>query len=339
MRCTCGRVRRQAITPKSSEFSRDDSVMFSAMPSATTETGYMPSTLQPIQYTVERGPGTLEMTTFVAGSTEPRPSMAGAMAGVAVTLVTGDPWTGILAGIGAGMALSLLFGLAVVVLRADQILAGLAAVALGAGLSGLIGRDYAHETVAGIDKLPVPGLADLPVAGPVLFSQDPIAYFAVVLAIAVWWLLMRTRFGLRLRAVGEDPATADVAGVDVQMMQLGAVLFSGAACGLAGAYLSVVASQVWVENMVVGRGWVAIGLVIFARWNPLRAILGALVFGGADALLPRLLATGADVPSYIMMMLPYALTIAVMAVPALLNKGRGAEPQNLGRPYLRQDRR
>lgn len=263
----------------------------------------------------------------------------GAMAGVMATLLSGNSWVGILAGIGAGLALSLVFGMAVVVLRADQILAGLAAVALGAGLSGLIGRDYVHETVPGIGKLAIPGLTDLPVVGPILFGQDPLVYLALLLALGAWWVLMRTRFGLRLRAVGEDPATADVAGVDVQMMQLGAVLFSGAACGLAGAYLSVVASQVWVENMVVGRGWVAIGLVIFARWNPLRAILGALVFGGADALLPRLLATGEDVPSYLMMMLPYVLTIAVMAIPAFFNKGRGAEPAGLGRPYLRQDRR
>lgn len=263
----------------------------------------------------------------------------GAMGAVAVTLLSGDPWAGIIAGVGAGMGLSLLFGLAVVVLRADQILAGLATVAMGAGLSGLIGRAYVHETVPDIGKLTVPGLSDLPVIGPILFSQDPLAYFAIALALAAWWLLMRTRFGLRLRAVGEDPAAADVAGVDVQMMQLGAVIASGAACGLAGAYLSVVASQVWVENMVAGRGWIAIGLVIFARWNPLRAILGALVFGGADALLPRLLATGANVPSYLMMMLPYALTILVLALPALFKVGRGAEPANLGKPYLRQDRR
>lgn len=263
----------------------------------------------------------------------------GAMAAVAVTLTGGNPWVGILAGIGAGALLGLVFGLAVVALRADQILAGLAAVAIGLGAAGLIGKPYVHTTVTGVAKLAIPGLSDLPVVGPILFAQDPFVYIAVALALLGWFYLMRTRSGLRLRATGEDPGAADVAGVDVQLTQMAAVVVSGAACGLAGAYLSVVASQVWVEGMVAGRGWIAIGLVIFARWSPPRAILGALIFGGADALTPRLQAIGADVPAYLMMMMPYLLTIAVLAVPALLRRGRSAEPAGLGLPFLRQDRR
>lgn len=263
----------------------------------------------------------------------------GAMAAVALTLETGLPWLGLAGGLGAGVLLALVFGLAVVVLRADQILAGLAAVAIGLGAAGLIGKPYVHKTVAGIARLEIPVLGDIPLLGPVLFRQDPVFYLTLGLALLAWWFLTRSLPGLRLRAVGEDPGAADVAGTDVQLTQMVAVLVSGAACGLAGAYLSVVASSVWVEGMVAGRGWIAIGLVIFARWNPLRAVLGALIFGGADALTPRLQAVGADVPAYVMMMLPYALTIAVLVVPALLRRGRGAEPAALGLAFIRQDRR
>ena len=263
----------------------------------------------------------------------------GAMAAVAVTLESGSPWAGIATGLCAGALLGLLFGLAVVVLRADQILAGLALVAVGAGLAGVVGRDYVHTTVPGLDPLDLGPLSTLPVVGPILFHQDLLVYLALGFAGVAWWYLMRTRAGLRLRATGEDPGAADVAGVDVQMTQLVACAVSGAACGLAGAYLSVVASEVWVEGMVAGRGWIAVGLVIFARWNPLRAVAGAILFGGADALTPRLQSIGADVPTYLMLMLPYVLTIAVLALPALFKIGRGAEPANLGQPYLRQDRR
>ena len=263
----------------------------------------------------------------------------GAMTAAVTTLLMGHPWLGLLAGAGAGIALSAVFGLAVVVFRVDQILAGLATVAIGIGITGVIGRPYVHQTVTGIDPVQLPVLSAIPVIGPVLFHQDPLFYLAVVLALMASWMLARTRFGLRWRAVGEDPAAADIAGVDVQVTQLLAVLASGALCGLAGGYLSVVSSQVWVEGMVAGRGWIAIGLVLFVRWSPVRAIFGALLFGGASALTPRLLATGANVPVYLMMMLPYLLTIAVLAIPAMFKLGRGPEPENLGTVYLRQDRR
>ncbi|MFO1069743.1 MAG: ABC transporter permease [Geminicoccaceae bacterium] len=262
----------------------------------------------------------------------------GAMTGAVVTLTTGSPWTGLLAGTAAGLALSAVFAVAVVLFKAEQILAGLATVAIGAGLAAVFGRAYTHKPFAGLPDLDPGPLADIPLLGPVLFAQDPVVWLSLLLACALAWLLARTRTGLRLRAVGEDPATADSAGVDVQAHQLLAVLAGGALIGLAGAYLSVVASQVWVDGMVAGRGWIAVALVVFAQWKPLRAILGAILFGAADALLPRLLAIGADVPSYLMAMLPYALTIAVLAGMALLGRGQGAQPAALGRVFLRQDR-
>jgi simple sugar transport system permease protein len=261
----------------------------------------------------------------------------GAMTGAATVLQGADPWLGLAAGIGAAMALSLVFGLAVVVFRADQTLAGLAVVAIGLGVTGAIGRPFVQQTFEGIAGFGS-AAGQATAAERLLAHLDPVVCGVLLLVAALWWGLTRTRLGLRLRAVGEDPATADVAGVDVQAVQLAAVLACGALCGLAGAYLSVAASQVWVEGMVAGRGWIAVALVIFARWEPRRALLGAVIFGGADALVPRLQAIGADVPTYFMMMLPYLLTLAVLVGASLVGRGGSAEPEHLGRVYLRQDK-
>ena len=263
---------------------------------------------------------------------------AGAVAAAITVLSGGSPWLG-LAGAGAGLLVSRPFALAVVVFRAEQTLAGLALVAIGTGLSAVAGRAYVHKPFATIADWDLGPLAALPVVGPMLGRQDPLVYAALLLALALGYLLHRTRLGLRWRAVGEDPATADAAGVDVQLHQLAAVLAGGALVGLAGAYLSGVASRVWVDGMVAGRGWIAVALVVFARWSPRRAILGALLFGAADALLPRLLAAGVDVPIYLVSMLPYLLTILVLTLVGLTGAGRGAQPAALGLAYIRQDRR
>jgi general nucleoside transport system permease protein len=263
----------------------------------------------------------------------------GAMAGAVAVLTTGSLAMGVAAGILAGFLLALLFGIAVVVFRADQILAGLAAVALGAGAAGVIGRDYVHQTFVGFPPIELGPIAAIPLLGSLLFKQDILVYCALALTVAAWWLLTRTHLGLRLRAVGEDPATADAAGVDIQLHQLLAVAICGAMAGLGGAYLSLAGSEVWVEGMVSGRGWIALALVIFARWHPLRAVLGALLFGGMEALIPRLLAVGVDAPIYLLAMLPYVLTIAVLAAVSFSRSKRTAEPKDLGRVYVRQDRR
>jgi ABC-type uncharacterized transport system permease subunit len=265
--------------------------------------------------------------------------ICGAMAGAVTMLTAGNLALAAAAGILAGLLLALLFGIAVVVFRADQILAGLAAVALGTGAAGVIGRDFVHQTFVGFQPIELGPLAAIPLIGALLFKQDILVYLALILTIAAWWLLTCTHLGLRLRAVGEDAATADAAGVDIQLHQLLAVAICGAMAGLGGAYLSLAGSEVWVEGMVSGRGWIAIALVIFARWHPLRAILGALFFGGMEALIPRLLAVGVDAPIYLLAMLPYILTIAVLAVASLSGFRRAAEPKELGRIYIRQDRR
>lgn len=263
---------------------------------------------------------------------------AGAMTSVMMIYQGWGIPMGILGGVGASVVLSLLFGIAVVVFRTDQVLTGLVVVALGSGITGIVGRDYTHKPIQGIEKFDAGALGDIPYVGRLIFEQDPLVYLTVVIAIAVWYFLMRSNWGLPLRAVGEDPATADISGVDVQVTRMIAILICGALCGLAGVYLAVVSSQVWVEQMVAGRGWIAVALVIFARWNPLRAIVGALVFGGAESLTPRLLAIGADVPVYLMNMLPYAITLLVLLWPYMRGATQSAAPSALGEEFLRQDR-
>ena len=263
----------------------------------------------------------------------------GAMTGALAVLAGVNSWLALGLGALAGMVLSIPFLVAVVILRADQILAGLALVAIGLGASATIGRDIAHKPFAGLPSIKAPDfLTELPVIGPFLFGQDSVTYVAIIIAIGAGLFLARTLPGLRLRAVGEDPATADAAGVDVQLYQALALLVGCFLIGLAGAYLSVAGSRVWVEGMIAGRGWIAIALVVFAQWSPTRAIFGAFVFGAADALIPRLQAIGVDIPVYILSMTPYALTIALLVATAVLGRGRRDEPGFLGRPYVRQDR-
>ncbi|WLS04785.1 ABC transporter permease [Shinella oryzae] len=262
----------------------------------------------------------------------------GAMTGAIIVLSGGNPWAALGGGAIAAAALALLFGLATVVKRADHTLSGLAIVAIGLGVTGVLGRPYVQKTFPGIETLgDLFGIDRGTVFGRIVAVQDPVTIALPLIVFALWWWLQKTRSGLRLTAVGENPAAADVAGIDIQLTQLAAVLASGVLCGLAGAYLSVATSHVWVEGMVAARGWVAIALVIFARWNPARALLGALLFGAADALVPRLQAIGEDFPVYLTMTAPYILTLGVLVLSSLRGKTSG-EPGFLGRVYLRQEK-
>ncbi|MCC6009079.1 MAG: ABC transporter permease [Rhodobacteraceae bacterium] len=266
--------------------------------------------------------------------------MAGAaMAGAVAALAGLQPARALAAGTGAGLLVSVPFIIAVVVFRAPMIPAGLALVAIGLGASGALGRAAAHKNFAGLGNVGFPeALTGLPLVGRMLFAQDAVVYLALIVAGRASFVLFRTRAGLQLRAVGEDPATADASGVDVQLHQLAACIVGCALIGLAGAYLSVVGSRTWTEGMVAGRGWIALALVVFAQWSPLRAIAGAAVFASADALIPRLQTLGVDVPVYLLSMLPYVLTIGVLVLFAALGWHRQGEPGHLGRAYIRQDR-
>jgi ABC-type uncharacterized transport system permease subunit len=263
----------------------------------------------------------------------------GALCGVIVSFHTASPTLGILASILGGSALALLFGIATVIFRTDQVLSGLIVVGVGAGLTGLFGRSYTQIAVAGFDRLDLGFLSRLPIIGPVLFSQDILVYVGIALVVVVQFFLFHTVIGLRLRAVGEDTAAADVAGIDIQIYRLCAVAAGGGFSGLAGGYLSLAESHIWIEGMVAGRGWIAIALVIFSSWRPGRAVIGALLFGSVEAVIPRIQATGADVPIFLLMMLPYVATLVVLVIRTITSGAKAGAPGNLGFVYLRQDRR
>lgn len=265
--------------------------------------------------------------------------MVGALAGVIATFHAGDPWAGVVAALAASALVSLLFAFLVVVLRANQVITGLTVVAFGAGLTGLFGPPYSQVAIAPFLPIDLGPLTTIPYLGRMLFGQDVLFYLALALTVAAWWMLYRTRIGLCLRAVGESPQAADSAGVDVQAMRIGAVVAGGMLCGLAGANLSLAASQTWVEGMTGGRGWIAVALVIFARWSPWRVVLGALLFGSIEALIPRIQATGASVPTFLLKMLPYLATLAVLVITALARCSGQAAPAALALPYVREDRR
>ncbi len=172
-----------------------------------------------------------------------------------------------------------------------------------------------------------------------IFRQDIVVYLTVPIFLVVNWALTRTEVGLRLRAVGENPEAADSVGVNVSLYRLCAIVVGSAFVGLAGAYLSVAVAKIWVDGMVGGRGWIAIALVIFARWYPWRALLGAILFGCIEALIPRVAAIGVQVPQYFVLMTPYLATLLVMVWATLSTVARSNEPGALGRPHVREERR
>jgi simple sugar transport system permease protein len=267
--------------------------------------------------------------------------LMGAMAGVGAVIVTGQPLAALVIAAIAAAVISLVFAALVVVLRVNQVIAGLAMVFLCQGLTSLIAttEGWTSRAIVGLAKLPIPGLADIPVIGRIAFQQDLVVYLTIPIFIAVQWFLNRTETGLRLRAVGENPEAADSAGVSVALYRTGAIMAGAALVGLAGGYLSVAVAKIWVDGMAGGRGWIAIALVIFARWHPWRALLGAVLFGAIEALIPRVAAIGVQVPQYFMLMTPYVATLLVMIWAAMRGNVRLDEPGALGRPHVREERR
>ncbi len=260
--------------------------------------------------------------------------LCAAIAGFAAVVHTGSDLLGFAAGIGAGALLALIFGALVIWLNTNQYATGLAVSLFGAGFSAFVGVGYVQQQMPERLQFEIPWLADIPLLGPALFRQHPLVYLTVLLALALIWFLYRTRAGLVLRSVGESPESAHALGYPVRRIRLLAVVAGGALCGLAGAYLSIVYTPLWVEGMVAGKGWIALALTTFATWRPARVLLGAYLFGGVTMLQFHLQGDGVEVPSQFLTMLPYLATIVVLA---LISRNpqwiRINMPASIGKPF------
>ncbi|WP_375465557.1 ABC transporter permease [uncultured Methylobacterium sp.] len=258
----------------------------------------------------------------------------GAAAGFAVAVETGSTLLGALGGAGAGLALSALFGLLTIGLAANQVASGLALTILGLGLSGLVGVSYVGMKRDPAPALHLPVLSDLPGVGRLLFGQDAFVYAAVALVAGVSWFLWRTRAGLTLRAIGDDHTATHALGLPVRRVRVLSVLFGGACAGLAGAYLSLAYTPFWSPGMTAGRGWIALALVVFASWRPLRVAAGALLFGGTTVLQLHAQAASLGLPGQALSAVPYLATILALVLLSLgRRRGGSLAPAALGRDF------
>lgn len=259
----------------------------------------------------------------------------GAVTGFGVALTTGSAMFGMLAAIVVGALFSLLFAFLTLTLATNQVATGLALTLLGLGLSGMIGEGFVGQAGVRLGVLSIPGLSDLPIVGRIVFGQDPIFYISIALTVGVMWFLFRTRAGLTLRSVGDSHGSAHALGIKVIRIRYLAVMFGGACSGLAGAHLSLVYVPQWVENMTAGRGWIALALVVFASWRPLRVLAGAYLFGAVTIGQLHAQAIGLGLPSQLLSSLPYLATVVVLV---LISRNKRLTmvntPACLGRPFV-----
>ncbi|WP_353646295.1 ABC transporter permease [Mesorhizobium sp. WSM2239] len=220
----------------------------------------------------------------------------------------------IAAGALAGAVTSLLFGVLALTFLTNQYAAGLALAIFGSGVSAFLGRGFGSAPIEALHRIHMPLLSEIPLIGPMLLRFDPMVYLALLMLLLITWFLYRTKSGLILRTIGESPQTAHAIGYPVIKIRYMAVLFGGLMAGLAGAYLSVAYTPLWVENMTAGKGWIALALVVFATWRPLRVLLGAWLFGGMTILQLHGQALGLGVPSELLSALPYLATIIVLVI-------------------------
>jgi ABC-type uncharacterized transport system permease subunit len=261
--------------------------------------------------------------------------LVAAIAGFATAVHTGNDWVALGAGAAAGALMAAMFGALVIWLNTNQVATGLALSLFGGGFSAFVGIGYVQGKLGERAQFQIPLLGDLPFFGPALFRQHPMVYAAMALAAGLAWFLYRSRAGLVLRAVGESPESAHALGYPVRRIRMAAVLAGGALCGVAGAYISVVYTPLWVEGMVAGKGWIALALTTFATWRPARILLGAYLFGGVTMLQFHLQGEGVEIPSQFLSMLPYVATIVVLV---LISRNaawiKANMPASLGKPFF-----
>jgi len=277
--------------------------------------------------------------------------LAAAFAAGAIAAVADDPWLGLLAGIAVATVFGALHGLACITYRGNQVVAGMAINILVAGLTVVLGRAWFEEggqtpqlpPEARFADIAFPGAAaihDIPIVGP-LYSElignhNILVYIAYLIVPAAWWVLYRTRFGLRLRAVGENPAAVDTAGISVTMRRYQAVLIAGALCGVAGAYMSTAQTSAFLPNMTAGKGFIALAALIFGKWRPFSTMFACMLFGLLDALADRLQGVQiegvGEIPVQFIQALPFVLTVVLLAGFI----GRAIPPKTDGVPYVKE---
>lgn len=269
--------------------------------------------------------------------------LMGAVMGFSVGLWTGNPLLAIVGAILAGSFGALIYAVLCVTLRANQVVTGLALTIFGSGFASFVGKGLVGKVTPEAIKIffapiDIPVLSSIPFFGEILFKHDVFVYFGYVCILIASIYLYKTRRGLNLRAVSENAGAADASGININLYKYVHILIGGALCGLGGAYLSLVTIPVWQEGVTGGRGWIAVALVIFASWNPTKAMLGAFLFGGLDILGFRLQSLGIEVSQYLIDMLPYLATVIVLILSTKNNKREDRPPGDLGVPYFREDR-
>ena len=278
--------------------------------------------------------------------------LMGAVAGFSTSLRTGNPWLGVVVAMIVGGLVALLHAVITISLRADQVVSGLALTFLGTGLARVLGEGLTNHPAAQLPRLSIPLLSDVPILGPILFTdQSILTYVGFILVPIAWFWIERTRPGLHLRAVGEYPAAADAQGIGVYRLRYAYVVLGGVLAGLAGAAITLAISPGWFGDQTVnGRGWIAVGLVIFARWSPIRAAFGAYLFGAIFRFIVDVQGVhsilGVENPflpgrsaTFFLGMLPYLFVILVVILGSrAATRQRIGAPAGLGIPYVRGER-
>mgnify|MGYP001282801965 FL=1 len=266
--------------------------------------------------------------------------LVGALVAFVVMLNTGSYLYAVIAATTASGLVSMLHGFVCLMLRANQIASGLALTFFGTGLSGLFGDKLTGETVEPLTRIPIPFLNSIPVLGPMLFNQDVLVYFSYLCVILSWLLLFKTRLGLNIRSMGEAPEVCDSLGLSVISYRFFSVVGGGMLIGIGGAYFPLALTPFWVDGITAGRGWIAVALVIFAFWHPVKALAGAYLFGIALAMELRLQILGLEISPYFLKMLPYVLTILVLTLVTIRYQRLGVQvmPAALGEVFFRGEK-
>jgi len=255
--------------------------------------------------------------------------LCGALGGFVVTVWSGNPWLGTLAGGLCGMLISLIHAFLVLTCGANQLATGLTIMFFGMGVTAFFGKNFVSQQIVGFNPVPIPLLSDIPFIGKILFNHDPLTYLSILLVPVLWYVIFRTRLGVILRAAGEREDVLFASGINPKLVRYMAVLAGGLLAGIGGAQLSIAYTHSWVENMVAGRGVVAVALVIFASWRPGMAMLGAYLFGAAQALQLTVQQQGLAISPYFLFMVPYVLTLVALLI--VERRKQSQTPEALGK--------